>query len=288
MSKKTKRFRVATSGPTVDGREIKPEWLKQAAANYDPALYAARINVEHLRGYGVNSDFGAFGDVIALHAETNKDGRVELYAEIEPNEKAIAANKAGQKVYTSVELIPNFAGTGEAYMVGLALTDSPASLGTERLTFSAQQVSEGATYTAKPWGAWGQQAAPQAFGLATPIDAAELTATDGDTTSAAASLAAKFADLRAGLAAKFGRSDKATATLASEVMQTMNDMAEHTAAAVQKMAADLAATTAAHNKLADEFASLKKQLEATPADNATRPKSTGGQASAGNQYQADF
>ena len=31
---KAKRFRVATSGPTIDGREIKPEWLKQAADNY--------------------------------------------------------------------------------------------------------------------------------------------------------------------------------------------------------------------------------------------------------------
>ena len=33
---------------------------------------------------------------------------------------------------------PNFAGKGQAYLVGLAMTDNPASLGTEMLQFSAQ------------------------------------------------------------------------------------------------------------------------------------------------------
>ena len=123
-----KRFRVATSGPTIDGREIKADWLKQAAANYDPAnIYAARVNVEHLRSLSPNGDFGAYGDVTALSTETDKNGKTALYAEIEPNAKAIAANKAGQKVFASIEIIENFAGTGEAYLVGLALTDSPAS-----------------------------------------------------------------------------------------------------------------------------------------------------------------
>lgn len=32
-----KKFRVAVSGATVDGRDIKPEHLRQAAANYDQA-----------------------------------------------------------------------------------------------------------------------------------------------------------------------------------------------------------------------------------------------------------
>lgn len=45
--------------------------------------------------------------------------------------------KQAQKVYTSIEVNPKFADTGEAYLIGLAVTDDPASLGTEYLAFSA-------------------------------------------------------------------------------------------------------------------------------------------------------
>ncbi|MNC53247.1 Phage capsid scaffolding protein (GPO) serine peptidase [compost metagenome] len=48
-------------------------------------------------------------------------------------------NKAKQKIYTSIEIDDSFADTGEAYIVGLAVTDSPASLGTDVLAFSAQK-----------------------------------------------------------------------------------------------------------------------------------------------------
>lgn len=44
---------IGTSGKTVDGRDIKPEWLEQAAEDYNPELYGARINVEHLRNIGL-------------------------------------------------------------------------------------------------------------------------------------------------------------------------------------------------------------------------------------------
>jgi hypothetical protein len=48
-------------------------------------------------------------------------------------------NKAKQKIYTSIEIDESFADSGEAYIVGLAVTDSPASLGTDVLAFSAQK-----------------------------------------------------------------------------------------------------------------------------------------------------
>lgn len=32
-----------------------------------------------------------------------------------------------QKIYTSIEINPKFGDTGEAYLVGLAVTDSPAT-----------------------------------------------------------------------------------------------------------------------------------------------------------------
>jgi len=42
-----------------------------------------------------------------------------------------------KKLFTSREINPKFADTGKAYLLGLAATDDPASLGTEMLTFSA-------------------------------------------------------------------------------------------------------------------------------------------------------
>src|SRR3546814_16550343 len=41
------------------------------------------------------------------------------------------------KLFTSCEIHPDFAGEGKAYLVGLAVTDMPASLGTEPLKFAA-------------------------------------------------------------------------------------------------------------------------------------------------------
>ncbi|SUB20748.1 Phage capsid scaffolding protein (GPO) serine peptidase [Pasteurella bettyae] len=77
------------------------------------------------------------GDVTALKAEENAEGKLQLLAQIDPTDELIALNKNRQKIYTSIECDPNFADTGEAYLVGLAVTDSPASLGTDILAFSA-------------------------------------------------------------------------------------------------------------------------------------------------------
>ena len=282
-----KRFRVATSGPTIDGREIKPEWLTQAAANYDPKVYAARINIEHLRGYTVDSPFGAFGDVTALSTQTNKQGRVELYADLLPNDKAIAANQAGQKVYSSIEVVENFAGTGQAYVIGLALTDSPASIGTERLSFSAKQLSDDATYTAKPFTGLGEKAGAQAFGMANPIALDFAPDDDTDTEGAADKIKHAFAALREKFAAKFKAGDKAQADLATEVAATLDAFADATADQVKQLSAALATATAAHDKLSGDFAALVKQLETTPAGGHPRPASSGGSA-AGAGALADY
>ncbi|MFO5718698.1 GPO family capsid scaffolding protein, partial [Klebsiella pneumoniae] len=64
-----------------------------------------------------------------------------LYGVINPTPDLIELNKKRQKVYTSVEIDPSFSDTGEAYLVGLAVTDNPASLGTEMLQFSANAQS---------------------------------------------------------------------------------------------------------------------------------------------------
>lgn len=136
MAAKTKFFRIATEGATSDGRKIDRDMLVQMAASYDPKTYGARVNLEHIRGYDPSGPFKAYGDVLALKTE-EENGKLGLYAQIDPTTELVAFNKARQKIYCSMEVRPDFADTGEAYLVGLAVTDNPASLGCEMLQFSA-------------------------------------------------------------------------------------------------------------------------------------------------------
>lgn len=91
----------------------------------------------------IQQRFWRDGDVVALSAEDITEGplagRTGLYAEIEPSERMKQMTDKGQKVYSSIELHPQFALNGKAYMMGSAMTDTPASPGTERLKFAAQQ-----------------------------------------------------------------------------------------------------------------------------------------------------
>ncbi|EEH3380854.1 GPO family capsid scaffolding protein [Salmonella enterica] len=141
MTAKAKRFRIGVEGATTDGREIQRDWLVQMAASYNPAVYTAQINLEHIKSYLPDSTFNRYGTVTALVAEEIKDGalagKMALYADVAPTDALVALVKKGQKLFTSMEVSPQFADTGKAYLVGLAATDDPASLGTEMLTFSA-------------------------------------------------------------------------------------------------------------------------------------------------------
>ncbi len=136
--KKLLMKRVAVAGNTVDGREIKAEHLQEMAETYNPNTYGARVWLEHIRGLFADSAFGALGDVISLSVQDdviNGETKTCLYAQIKPLPELIAINQKSQKIYTSVEIALNFAKTGKAYLMGLAVTDSPASLGTEALQF---------------------------------------------------------------------------------------------------------------------------------------------------------
>lgn len=140
MAKKSKWVVVATEGATTDGRTIQRNWIEEMAESYDPKnTYGARINLDHIK-FSIYlpelANAHCFGDVLAVKAEEREDGKLQLLAELQPTDALIALNKDGQKVYTSVEIDTNFADTGKAYLVGLAVTDNPASLGTEMLSFS--------------------------------------------------------------------------------------------------------------------------------------------------------
>jgi len=133
-----KKFRIAKAGQTTDGREISVQQINEMAESYSPTTYGARLNIEHYRSaYPSPGGFGAYGDVTALEVET-EGGETYLVAEIDPTPELIALSKARQKVYFSIEIDPKFAGTAKAYLVGLACTDSPASLGTSYMQFCQQ------------------------------------------------------------------------------------------------------------------------------------------------------
>lgn len=140
---KTKPFLLATAGSTVDGRTIDDKMLEEMASSYDPKTYGARLNIEHIRGISGDGPFRAYGDILELsigEVEVNFNGKPEtrkaLYGVFDVNDDAKKLNDAGQKVYPSIEIEPNFGGKGFAYCMGAALTDSPASIATERLQFN--------------------------------------------------------------------------------------------------------------------------------------------------------
>ncbi|MNZ48437.1 Phage capsid scaffolding protein (GPO) serine peptidase [compost metagenome] len=139
---RSKWFRVAVEGTTTDKRKIERSWLEQAAKNFNQATYGARVWLEHFRSVLPDSPFKAYGDIAAVkveEVEINGQKKLAMFVQIEPTADLIAMNKAKQKIYTSIEIDDSFADTGEAYIVGLAVTDSPASLGTDVLAFSAQK-----------------------------------------------------------------------------------------------------------------------------------------------------
>lgn len=121
--------KIGQSGPTIDGRTIQAEWLEQAAESYDLDVYSALIWPDHFKWFNA-------GIVRELKAVREGDV-VSLYAKIQPNDRLLDLNKEKQKLFTSMELQLDFADTGKAYLVGLAVTDIPASLGTTELEFSA-------------------------------------------------------------------------------------------------------------------------------------------------------
>ncbi|ATH13842.1 hypothetical protein CHL79_16115 [Delftia acidovorans] len=143
MPTKSKWFRVATEGATTDGREITRAEIQQMAASYDrEKTYGARVWLEHYRGTVPGGPFDALGDVLALKAEENEEKKLQLFAQIEPLQGLIEMNKKGQKIFSSIEIHPSFPKTGGAYFFGLAVTDSPASLSTEVLKFSAGDLAK--------------------------------------------------------------------------------------------------------------------------------------------------
>lgn len=144
MAKKiSKWFRIGVEGDTCDGRVISATDIQEMADGFDPRVYGCRINLEHIRSIIPDSPFCRYGDVTEVKAEVIDDdsalnGKLALFGKIAPLDNLLAMLAKGQKVYTSMEIRPNFANTGKCHLIGLAVTDDPASLGTEYLQFCSR------------------------------------------------------------------------------------------------------------------------------------------------------
>ena len=260
-------FRVAVEGATSDKRTIKRSWLEQAAKNFNPSTYGARIWLEHYRSLLPDSQFKAYGDVLAVKTEEvdiNGQKKLALFAQVEPTAELIAMNKAKQKIYTSVEIDDSFADTGEAYIVGLAVTDSPASLGTDVLAFSAQKP-EGSPFKDRHY---------SATSMFTEAQETELKFEEiEEKPSIGAQL---FSKVQALLTGKQVKDD----TEFAQIGQAVEAVAEHVKDLPEQLAVEKQFTAGLKTKLdqlSKDFTELKDKLSTTQDHNQkTRPPVTGG------------
>ncbi|MCX2447559.1 MULTISPECIES: GPO family capsid scaffolding protein, partial [unclassified Citrobacter freundii complex] len=130
---KTDWLCVATEGDTVDGRDIKRQWIIDMGETYDYNHYVALIWPEH------EDDCGNFGEVLEATWHDGEDGLARLYVSLCPNMRLIFANHEDQLLFFSIEPEENWRGSGRTYLKGLAVTDTPASVGTTRLRFSSRR-----------------------------------------------------------------------------------------------------------------------------------------------------
>ncbi|MBC2659709.1 GPO family capsid scaffolding protein [Pseudomonas sp. MSSRFD41] len=264
---RSKWFRIAVEGATTDGRNLERAWITEMAAQYSPNTYGARINCEHIRGLGPDSTFGAYGDVLSCKAEEvdiSGKKKLALFAQIEPTATLIDLNKRGQKIYTSIEVNPKFADTGKAYLVGLAVTDSPASLGTEALQFSAQHGTL----------AGRKQDKENLFSEA--IEARFEFEEVSDQPGMFAALKQSLADLLGQGKDKESKDATKFADL-GEAMQQLVTFSADQATAVKQQADSVTKLTTQVDQLTKDLTALQEQLSTTPDKQHTqRPPVTGG------------
>lgn len=135
---------IAAVGMTVDGREITEKDIDDIVDTYNYTKRGARINLDHEQDWSGwaakhlhNVDIpGMLGDVMSVDSKVNGEGVKCLYAVLAPNQSFVELNKADQAVYFSIEINRDFMKSGKTYLTGLAVTDYPASLYTDRIKFN--------------------------------------------------------------------------------------------------------------------------------------------------------
>ncbi|MBQ4775273.1 GPO family capsid scaffolding protein [Pectobacterium versatile] len=278
MAKKvSKWFRVGVEGDTCDGRVIDANDIQDMAETFDPRVYGCRINLEHLKGLLPDSPFRRYGDVVELKAETIDDdsalkGKLALFAKITPTDELVALNKASQKVYTSMEIQPNFANTGKAYLVGLAVTDDPASLGTEMLEFSAKAKNNPlATRKSSP---------ENLFSVATEVTLEFEDLPDVEPTLLTR-VKALFGRKQSSDDARFNDVHEAVAEVVGQVQTNADSVEQRFTQLEQRQQQDIATLTQKLSANEQQFTDLKATLDGTESlSQARRPPATGGDGEA--------
>jgi len=284
---KSKWFRVAVEGATAsDGRTIERNWLLEIAASYDPATFGARVNMEHIKGFSAEGPFIAYGDVLAVRTEEvtlkidDKDQtRLALYAQVDPTDQLVKFNRARQKIYTSIEIEPNFAGTGKCYLMGLAVTDNPASLGTEALKFTAKADNTFAQQLKAALDAR-KQHATSLFSALIETTIEFETAPPADAESAFDKVLAKFTAMIEGKKPEQPAPQQPQTPPADPNAAMMQGFTALFADMAAAMKADREALAAQHRadmtRLQSEFAGMKATIETTPSPGfSQRPPATG-------------
>ncbi|EIZ77755.1 presumed capsid-scaffolding protein [Novosphingobium sp. Rr 2-17] len=268
---KSKFFRVAVVGFTAsDGRKIEESWVKDIVSTFNAETYPVRISCEHIKGFSPEPPFNCYGSVTAVKSQIDDivvDGtterRLSLYAQIEPNDQLLAINKRDQKKYTSIEVTEDFGGTGKAGMVGLAVTDNPASLGTEALSFSAL----------KPMFDARKQNPNNLFTAAIETEIVMEAGTDG--AGVADAIKAGFA----GLAAMFSRTEPEKPKEESKPKPANDnglDITAFSTALGEQVAAAVKPALDAAQAAQMAVAALSAKLENTPQQDFSRQIATGG------------
>jgi hypothetical protein len=270
-----KWFTIATEGQTTDGRAINRIWLEQIAKTFSRATYGARIWLEHIRGTLADSPFKAYGDVLAVRTQDGPDGKMVLQAQLDPTADLVAMNKARQKIYTSCEIDPDFAKSGQAYLVGLAVTDTPASLGTDALAFCAQHPEE-------PNPIAGRKQRPEnLFTSALPVelDFTEESTTEPESVSLLKKLITAVQNLTSKPAPVALSAQQSEAELAPIDFAKLDGLATSLADFAKKYSEDQAAQAKQITELQAQLKSLeafKEQVSNTDAGTSQRTLATGG------------
>lgn len=265
----SKPFAIATEGPTVDGRNISRDWIVQMAGSYDPKVYTAVANLEHYLSSVPDSVFSAYGKVVSLSTrETDIMGekKLQLMAVVDASDKLVALQKSGQKCFASMEVIPNFINKGIAYLSGLAFLNSPASIGTESMKFSAAGA-DGERYT------FNQEVEIEFEAEQTNVGETLFTKVKALLGRGEKKTDDRFADL--------GKAIEEIALSQKELLDKFSANVELIAGQLQEgkafaTADDLKALKETQAKFAADFAALQKNLGETDGDKTHRKPATGG------------
>lgn len=265
--KKTDWRVIGVSGETADGRTISSKELQEMAEQYDPEIYGARINLEHMNF--LFPDFaGGYGDVVELKAEpwAKDETKTALLAKLNITDSLQKLWDSGQKIYTSMEITPRFADTKKAYLTGLAITDTPASLGTTANYTAAKNKAEEKIFTAY------RQTETQEIAMTKPQDSTQdenqaKQLTEEHAESIFSRLFAKY----------FGKKEpeqKETPTVNPEQPSEPKDGQQFkqdgwdgfgkAAQLIEKLDEKIEAQQTEYNALRAEFDKLKAEIEAAP------------------------